>query len=161
MEQNGARRQLYALLNRAHSGVNVVAPSSINELPDSHSSSTIATIAAHRFPCCALCSSSPPLEPHIGSMGMRVERSLRQPEMSIRSASSAAVAEIFELRLLQRLCGTALSTIPAQSKIGVSKSGHQANAIAESLSAQPGRHARSYVDRREVKAPSIPSAGYG
>lgn len=161
MEQNGARRELYALLNHAYSSFNVVTPSLINELLDSHSSSLIAIITAHRFPYYMLCSSSPPLEPYIGSMGMRVERSLRQPEISIRSASSAAVAEIFKLRLLQRLYGTALSTIPTQSKIGVLNLGHQANAIAESLSAQLGRHARSYIDRREVKAPTIPSASYG
>ena len=41
---NGARRELYALLNCAHSGVNVVAPSLTNDPPDGHSSPT-ASIA--------------------------------------------------------------------------------------------------------------------
>jgi len=81
-------------------------------------------------------------EPRIRSTSNVGWVSLRRSEMSTSRASSAAVAWVLGMRLLQRLDGTAPSTTSAQSEISVSRPCHKNDAIAASLSAQPDRHAK-------------------
>lgn len=72
------------------------------------------------------------------SCAMPAEPSLRPSEMPIGQAASAAVAWIFELRRRQRIGGTASPRSTAKGQIHVLKPRHPNDAIAASLSAQPG-----------------------
>ena len=71
---------------------------------------------------------------------MSAESSLLPSEISIHRASSAPVAWVFELRRLQRISSTASPRSTAKGEIHVSKPYHPNDAIATSLSAQPGRY---------------------
>ena len=80
------------------------------------------------------------------------EFSLRPSEMSTRCTSSAAIANIFWLRLLQQLDGTAPSAMSAPSEIGVSRPSHQNNAIYSILIG-----AAREIHKRPVSIEATPS----
>lgn len=65
-----------------------------------------------------------------------------------------------ELRLLNEWPAPRPPRCPPKSSMGASRPRHQIDALAASMSAQSGRHAKSAVDRSQADAPRTPLAGF-